>query len=131
MKAIEKNVPVLKPSKRVTELYPVQTMEIGDSFSLTVDEFKRDSDIIRQFSYNHGLRFSICRHGAANGYRVWRGKVSRKKSNRGRQFGKNRPRVFCSANKPEGFAIADPAKSREAWHEWLLKFGFDFQQSKT
>ena len=47
-------------------------MEVGDSFSLTADEFKRDCDIIRQFSYNHGLKFSICRYGAMNGYRVWR-----------------------------------------------------------
>ena len=72
MKVIEKNIPVSKPSTRVTELYPVQTMEVGDSFSLTADEFKRDCDIIRQFSYNHGLKFSICRYGAMNGYRVWR-----------------------------------------------------------
>jgi hypothetical protein len=61
---------------------------------------------------------------------------SRKKSNRGRNFGKNRPKAFCSLVKPDVSAIMDPMKSREAWHWWLAQFdetGINSirQQSKT
>ncbi len=66
MKAIEKGIPI----PNITFRYPVKAMEIGDSFSLSLDEFDADKSCIRQYGYDHGRRFSFHRQNGA--YRVWR-----------------------------------------------------------
>jgi hypothetical protein len=73
MKAIDTDIP--SPKLRVLTVrakYPVATMEVGHSFPLTAAEFEADRSVIRQFGYDHNKRFSILRHGAMSGYRVWR-----------------------------------------------------------
>ncbi len=67
---IEKNVPLPARHKALAQ-YPFASMESGDSFSVSIDEFVRARNAASQYGKRHGMRF-VCKNTGDGAGRIWR-----------------------------------------------------------
>src|SRR5690348_6849088 len=65
---IEKNIPMPKNGAGANQLYPFSDMEIGDSFSVEKESFKKACQSASMFGAKHGKKFS----GRQSELRIWR-----------------------------------------------------------
>jgi hypothetical protein len=68
---VEKGIPLPTHSKLSNSIYPFSTMQVGDSFSLSIERHALVSQAAFGWSKkNPGVKFSVRKHGGA--YRCWR-----------------------------------------------------------
>lgn len=67
---IEKDVPLGRSTGARERKYPLDIMEVGDSFALPVEARQKVVSAASYFGARNRRKFSIKRHG--DGYRCWR-----------------------------------------------------------